>query len=328
MLSIKKQYHTLKRNQSRNKTTEVSEVLSWIPLSPINFTKLVATTHHYDLYSDFVATNIWAYMGSEALMCFIKEGVAIRMLDDYTQEPYYTLIAKKSARELLDQIISHDNSKAKSIVLRHVPKEATSVLRKDPRVVSIEHDRDNHDYVYSVNKFIKLNTRELRSRRKELNKFRNSFPDTTIVYGLQTNLPLVEDMKKLYLKWVEQTGQKNWEKDYDALLRILKQQTTPQIIVAIYNDKDLIGFTVNELIHKGYYMGFSGKADRQYPGLSIALEHETAKLMKQNYGCAYLNLEQDLGIEGLRNYKLSLAPERLIRKYKITVSTETNKLGI
>lgn len=323
MLSIKKQYHNLKVNKNLIlKDAESTTIaLRWVPLTPKIFEKLISTTHFYDLYSDFVASNIWAYMGSKALLCFLDEGVAIRMLDDYTNEPYYTLISNESSSKLLDQIILHDDKKNDSLQLRHVPKETVKALKHDYRILKIEYDRDNHDYIYSVDRFINLNTLKLRSRKKELLKFQRTFPNIEIKYGLQSDQDLVRDMKKLYKLWIEQTHQKKWEKDYSAFERILKQSVVPQIIVGIYNEGEMIGFTVNELIHKGYYMGFSGKANRKYPGLSISLEHETAKLMKSKYGCTYLNLEQDLGIKGLRNYKLSLSPERLIKKYKVTVST-------
>jgi len=322
MLVTKKIYH--KKFSTKSKNQNNISPLDWMPLTQRLFDRLIKTTHHYDIYSDFVATNIWAYMGSSALLCFHEEGVAIRMLDDYDNQPYYTLLARKSSSRLLDEILMHSASEGASTLLRHVPAETIRFLRKDNRVNSIEHDRDNHDYVYSVDKFIHFKNRKLKTRKKELDKLHKKFPNLDVRYDLQHNNILVNDIKKLYKTWIDQTKQVQWQKDYDALCRVMKQQTVPQIIVSIYDEDEMIGFTINELIHKSYYMGFSGKANRKYPGLSIALEHETAKIMKTTYGCKYLNLEQDLGIEGLRNFKLSLSPDRMIKKYKVVILADSN----
>ncbi len=319
MLTLKKRYHKKRSIKSTNVAS--IEALQWLPLTQRLFNRLISITHQYDIYSDFVATNIWAYMGSNALVCFHEEGIAVRMLDDHTDEPYYTLLSRESSELLLDAILTHSRQENDNeIILRHVPAETIAYLRRDPRIEKIEHDRDNHDYVYSVDKFIHFRNRKLKTRKKELEKLYKKHPDLDVRYDLQHNTALVVDIKKLYQTWVRQTNQSRWEKDYDALCRVMKQQIVPQIIVAIYKDSEMIGFTINELIHRSYYMGFSGKANRKYPGLSIALEHETAKIMKTTYGCKYLNLEQDLGIEGLRNFKLSLSPDRLVKKYKVTVN--------
>jgi hypothetical protein len=311
MLTLFKQYHTKKTKQSVN-ITGTTEMDQWTPLSQKIFNKLVGVTHHYDLYSDFVATNIWAYMGSNALLNFHGDGVAVRMLEDHTNIPYYTLISKRSTHTLLERILVHESSNEPTVTLKHVPKETIKYLRKSNYIISVEPDRDNHDYVYSVDKFIHFHGRKLRSKKKQLLKVQRLYPHLEVKYGLQSDLNLCED--------IEQTKQKNWEVDYEALVRILKQQTVPQLIIALYDGEKMVGFTVNEIISKGYYIGFSGKSDRKYPGLSIALEHETAKIMKNSFGCKYLNLQQDMGIEGLRNYKLSLSPDRLIEKYTVTIA--------
>ena len=128
MLTIKKRYHIKHRTKSTN--TVPTEPLVWLPLSLRLFERLIKITHEFDIYSDFVATNIWAYMGSNALVCFKDEGVAIRMLDDYDNSPYYTLIAAESSSNLLDAIRNHEGSE-ENIVLRHVPKETADYLIKD-----------------------------------------------------------------------------------------------------------------------------------------------------------------------------------------------------
>jgi hypothetical protein len=66
----------------------------------------------------------------------------------------------------------------------------------------------------------------------------------------------------------------------------------------------MLGFTINELLPDDFYMGHFGFTAPGQPGLSELLELETAKVMTA-HGCNRMNFQEDLGVEGLRNLKLS-----------------------
>jgi hypothetical protein len=52
-----------------------------------------------------------------------------------------------------------------------------------------------------------------------------------------------------------------------------------------------------------------------FKGASQIINHETAKSLKNR--CRYLNREQDLGVKGLRQAKLSYDPLQLIIPYTL-----------
>lgn len=44
--------------------------------------------------------------------------------------------------------------------------------------------------------------------------------------------------------------------------------------------------------------------------------------MHEGRGCAFVNREQDLGIQGMRSAKMSYNPVRFIKKYRVLERTE------
>ncbi len=57
------------------------------------------------------------------------------------------------------------------------------------------------------------------------------------------------------------------------------------------------------------------KANSDIPGLYQVINQEF--LIHEAADCRFVNREQDLGIEGLRNSKMSYNPVKFVRKYKV-----------
>jgi hypothetical protein len=108
------------------------------------------------------------------------------------------------------------------------------------------------------------------------------------------------------------------EKAFSRLCNL--QNAFNLVSIGLWAENRLIGFSVNEAVHDGYYMGHFGKTDGTGAGLSDLLEHETAAMMEPQ-GCTHLNLQEDLGLEGLRSYKQSLRPICFLKKYIVTAET-------
>ncbi len=80
----------------------------------------------------------------------------------------------------------------------------------------------------------------------------------------------------------------------------------------------LVAFTVWEELPGGIYcQAHFRKTDRSYEGLTAYVQHEESRVLSHR-GYRLMNLEQDLGIPGLRAYKASLRPCGFLRKYTIS----------
>ena len=87
-------------------------------------------------------------------------------------------------------------------------------------------------------------------------------------------------------------------------------------MLGLFVKDELIGFTINEPFGAKWYSAYFGKADPAYHGAFSVLENETAKNMFKK-GFEYANLEQDLGIPGLRKTKQLWRPSRMLFKYSV-----------
>ena len=81
------------------------------------------------------------------------------------------------------------------------------------------------------------------------------------------------------------------------------------IAVYIKNDSgnQLIGFAVYSRLNRDTYTIHFEKVNYSYAGIAQVINWETARVLKDK--CKYINREQDLGIPGLRQAKLSYEPE-------------------
>lgn len=255
-------------------------------------------------------------MAPRARWLKIGDTIVYELYDYNTQQKYYSLLGEKDAKEALAQLLWSIGNE--QIILRHITPRTLRILNKQKLVSSYEEDRDLHDYIYSVENLVKLNTRKLKKRKKQIQVILNN-PDIKVRTINHRRAEKRYEIYDLYRDWVAKRGVKDFEIELRALRRTLNLKTADLDCIGIYDANRLIGFTINEHCTHGYYQGHFGKADYSYKGISLLLEHETAKYMRKNYGSKYLNLQQDLGIEGLRFYKTSLEPVRQLKKYALVV---------
>jgi len=80
-------------------------------------------------------------------------------------------------------------------------------------------------------------------------------------------------------------------------------------------DGALAAFNIIEPVHDGWYHAHFNKARRDHPGAMEFLMLQTAAEMHRR-GYRFQNDHEDLGLPGLRSFKESWKPVRLLRKYR------------
>src|SRR4030067_2075308 len=84
---------------------------------------------------------------------------------------------------------------------------------------------------------------------------------------------------------------------------------------AIRTGGKIAAITLGEKISPDTFVIHVEKATPEIPGLYQIINQEF--LMHEAGNCRFVNREQDLGIQGLRNAKMSYNPIRFVKKYKI-----------
>ena len=171
-------------------------------------------------------------------------------------------------------------------------------------------DRDNHDYLYRTSELAALQGRAFHKKKNLV----NSFIDNFTYEGkplLEEYIPHALEVLDSWRKW------HNAEGDYEAAREALEKTETLSLCGGIYYvDGCPAGYTLGEEIAGGttYLIHFE-KAVPGYKGLYQFINMSFAGILPEKY--VYINREQDLGDEGLRQAKLSYRPCGFIKKFKV-----------
>ena len=84
-----------------------------------------------------------------------------------------------------------------------------------------------------------------------------------------------------------------------------------------YFNEELVGFVIFEVIGNYSILHFE-KCDTRITGLGYFIKYQTINILK-DLGVKTLNYEQDLGILGLRQAKISMNPDTYLKKFSIFI---------
>lgn len=182
----------------------------------------------------------------------------------------------------------------------------------------IEDDRANYDYIFTIERLCDYSSPGLRRKRYLVNRFKRDYQATVCQLAIQQPQVRLE-IQMLLEKWVrnKHLEPQQYQNEFQAIYRFLDFAKDARFIcVGIYIGGVLVGFAAAEVLGKGNAIVHFEKADIQYIGVYAFLLQETAKALR-NVGCRFVNLEQDLGVPGFRQCKLSFKPFKMLKKYKL-----------
>jgi hypothetical protein len=191
-------------------------------------------------------------------------------------------------------------------------KALVAALGPAPRPVP---DRDNSDYVYRALDLRTLRGREYHGKRNFVKRFAGLYhPEVR---------PLTSDLAAecihIQEHWLE--GQRNNESARDestALVKALRHFDELGLRgVAVFAGASLAGFAVGEPLNPLTFVEHFEKALPDYTGGYQYVLHALAQAIPERF--AYLNREQDLGLEGLRRAKESWHPAFMVEKYALRI---------
>lgn len=185
----------------------------------------------------------------------------------------------------------------------------------DPAVFEVTEDRDNSDYVYSTRELIDLPGNRFHKKKNHLNKFMRA--------ARFTYQPLDADFAARFLEL-----QETWCEIRDCLNNPGLFEENIAVYEALKNYAAL-GFSGGAILMDGKVEAFAlgeklnpdtavihiEKANPDIPGLYAAINNLFCK--EAWSGVPFINREQDLGLAGLRQAKLSYNPVRLVEKFTL-----------
>jgi len=200
------------------------------------------------------------------------------------------------------------------------------IERADERTVSeiegvqgiiIEPTRDHFDYVYLREDLVNLAGNKYRSKRNHINQLLRTYS-----YQYSDLAPdHIQDCIELQEKWCilrRCEDDMNLLGEWDAVKEILSSYESLDVqggVVTIENK--VMAFTIGQMLNDDTAVVHIEKADPEIPGLYPVINQQ---FCENNWkDVRFINREQDLGMPGLREAKLSYYPDHMVKKFRITL---------
>ena len=184
-----------------------------------------------------------------------------------------------------------------------------------PDMFNAKPERDYADYIYTREKLVRLSGKKLQGKRNHINKFKSLYPQ--YVYRPLTP-DLIPHCVELERKWrMAQGSPDGATEELRAMTCAFDNWDNLQLMGGtIWVDETLVAFTFGAPINHCTFDVCVEKADTSYEGAYAIINQEFASHLPEDY--FYINREEDMGDDGLRQAKLSYKPDILLVKNSLT----------
>ena len=269
--------------------------------SEYNFTNIFAFRQAYSFKVSLLYDNLIILRNSEPVSVFCPVG-------------------NSRIPEVFEQLFSYLRTRTKDPYLERVPESFVKKYLMNNQHLIIQEERDHFDYVYHVKELAQLRGNKFHDKKNKINKFKSIYK-----YQYQTLTPdIIEECIEFEDDWCEKRDCGKFpglEREQCAILEMLNNFSALNITGGIIRvDNRIVALTLGEKFLKDTMVIHIEKANADIPGLYQVINQE---FLKHEAGdCIYVNREQDLGVDGLRQSKMSYNPLMFVKKYKIKYNEE------
>lgn len=284
---------------------------------------------YFPPHSSFNFTNLRAWdIRNNRKVCVLNDNIVFLLSNYDTGGFFLTLHGHNDISRTLKTLFDFAEAEDISPHIRFISEETMLVINQSE--FDITEDRPNFEYIYSTEQIASLNGTLFKEKRQLAQRFEREHPNAKIAFLNLENKDVQNSIWSLFDQWKNTKG-KN-QNDFDnqheklALARILNEKSNQNLfLTAVLENEKIIAFSIDEALPHQHSISHFAKADTNYRGIYEHLNKNAAKyLISQNI--KWWNWQQDLGIGGLRQVKLSYRPINILKKY--TVSSNKMRTSI
>ena len=222
--------------------------------------------------------------------------------------------AKAAVCEVLSDAGAHDAS----VCFKTITARAAAFLEKHfgDRFL-IEEVRDYAEYLYTYEKLANLPGHEMASKRYDIHTFERHYEGRYEVRTIETEeqIDAVRAFQEWWLREKEDHEEDvQLELENEAIDRGLTHFFELGLAgIMVYVDGEVAGYAYGAPLSPECFDVIIEKGDRRIEDIYRILNRDLVRVCCAGY--AYINREEDLGVEGLRKAKLSYKPDILLQKY-------------
>lgn len=228
--------------------------------------------------------------------------------------------------DILLELYRYFYSIKQPLVIKYISEDELPIYRdaakKHNLKTTLYCDDKYSDYIYETEEFISMKGNRNKGKRGDYNYLLRCMPNIRCEYCTPDKY---EELFEIFNIWC---GQHDCEKCYYgcekwAFRRFMEIYDSKRHTIAIaYGGRKPISFAVSEKINPHMVCYYFQKNAVRQRGLTYWLNREMAL---RHTDVPYINLGEDMGIEGLKTDKTNLHPCRKNRKYQILLSSGANE---
>ncbi|MDR2232385.1 MAG: phosphatidylglycerol lysyltransferase domain-containing protein [Tannerella sp.] len=229
---------------------------------------------------------------------------------------YMLPLGKGDLQQAVEKIENDASLGNHPLLIFGVTADSKNLLEKlFPGAFTFDADRTYFDYIYLREDLKTLKGKKYQPKRNHINKFNKKYS--------YTYAPITPDMIPECLALEQKWMQANLNEEDMTSIQYERRSLTFALSHfreleltggAIIVDNEIIAFTYGSAINNYTFGVHVEKADIQYDGIFSVINQAFAAHLPEQY--LYINREEDMGLPGLRQAKLSYQPVILLEKNK------------
>ncbi len=266
------------------------------------------------VHSDFVFTTIVSWQEYvKFYYLFLKDNLLImtKFQDDIRFRPPIGKYDKDIFKQLFE-LAKKEGSYRPVCIIDSATKNWLSI--NFPKLEFVPH-RDYFDYVYLASNLAELPGSEYAKIRNRLNKFKRNY-SYDIEKISSENMDEVKKFLKRWCLWKDCDSDPLLENEKKAILYSIAHFFELELSgVVIRIDDQIEAISVFEQMNLDTAVVHYEKGSPDFDGIYKAINTEVAKILQNDF--KFINREQDMGLPGLRQAKMSYRPHHMIEVFHV-----------
>ena len=274
--------------------------------------------------SEYCFSTIYMWRHLFNTKCYIENDFAIILLE-YEKNVFsmIPLCKKDKLLYVIDFALNYIKNEYKRIQLKGINQEIADIIKINYKEKFIyEKERDLFEYIYDAESLRTLKKKKNKKKRNHVNTFLNLYKNRYEYKLLEKEN--FEECLELIDRWeqnkenIESSGHKELDEEILSIKEVFEnyEKLKDNVKIAgVYIDNKLEAFTIGEKINENIALIHIEKANQNIKGLYQYINQQF--LLNEFPNVKYVNREEDLGLDGLREAKLSYHPCKFIEKYSI-----------
>jgi len=262
--------------------------------------------------SEFTFTNLYAWRKVYDFKVSLLDSLLVLSCRLQGRQAFFVPIGKGDTKEAMERMAANG-----PVTFIRVPQPIKDLFAGEARFLATE-DRNNADYLYLTEDLVGLAGKRYDGKRNLIKKFKAAYSYEYLTLDAE-RASLCLEFQERWCTIKDCDSQEGLRNERLAIREMIENFADFELIAgAIRIEQEIFAVAIVQELNPRTLVMHVLKADPNIPGLYQTITNEFLSRQAQRF--QYVNLEQDLGLEGLRKAKLSYHPAELVMKYTLTAN--------